>query len=193
MPGQKTIRGDEHVASSAEPHTAGAGEPRRVAEPTLMYVIKQVELASRARLDELFRPIGLTALQYTALTVLARHPGMSSSQLARNSFVTTQSMADMVAALEARMPGVPGAVVLDLQMQRRECLGETVKDAGLPAHGAKFERKTGTISSATGGRQTCAGGIANRTDGRPYSAHDNTTRHPSSGLRARPGRAGPAL
>ena len=102
MPGQKTIRGDEHVASSAEPHTAGAGEPRRVAEPTLMYVIKQVELASRARLDELFRPIGLTALQYTALTVLARHPGMSSSQLARNSFVTTQSMADMVAALEAR-------------------------------------------------------------------------------------------
>ena len=90
------------MASSAEPHTAGAGEPRRVAEPTLMYVIKQVELASRARLDELFRPIGLTALQYTALTVLARHPGMSSSQLARNSFVTTQSMADMVAALEAR-------------------------------------------------------------------------------------------
>jgi DNA-binding MarR family transcriptional regulator len=73
-----------------------------VAEPTLMYVIKQVELASRARLDELFRPIGLTALQYTALTVLARHPGMSSSQLARNSFVTAQSIADMVAALEAR-------------------------------------------------------------------------------------------
>jgi DNA-binding MarR family transcriptional regulator len=67
-----------------------------------MYVIKQVELASRARLDELFRPIGMTALQYTALTVLERHPDMSSAQLARNSFVTTQSMADMVAALEER-------------------------------------------------------------------------------------------
>jgi DNA-binding MarR family transcriptional regulator len=67
-----------------------------------MYVIKQVELASRARLDEIFRPLGMTALQYTALTVLERHPDLSSAQLARNSFVTTQSMADMVTALEER-------------------------------------------------------------------------------------------
>ena len=71
-------------------------------EPTLLYVLKQVELAVRSRLDDLFRPIGLTALQYTALTVLERHPDLSSAQLARNSFVTAQSMADMVTALEDR-------------------------------------------------------------------------------------------
>ena len=71
-------------------------------EPTLMYVMKQVELAVRARLDEIFRPIGMTALQYTALTVLERRPGLSSAQLARNSFVTSQTMADMVGALEQR-------------------------------------------------------------------------------------------
>ncbi|HEY0716002.1 MAG TPA: MarR family transcriptional regulator [Streptosporangiaceae bacterium] len=94
------MRGDEYVASSAEHHADDA--PRPAAEPTLMYVMKQVELASRARLEELFRPIGMTALQYTALTVLERHPGMSSAQLARSSFVTTQSMADMVTALEER-------------------------------------------------------------------------------------------
>jgi DNA-binding MarR family transcriptional regulator len=68
----------------------------------LLYLVKQVELAARARLDDIFRPIGLTALQYTALTVLERHDDMSSAQLARHSFVTAQSMADMVAALEAR-------------------------------------------------------------------------------------------
>lgn len=68
----------------------------------LLYLVKQVELAVRARLDELLRPDGLTALQYTALTVLERHPDMSVAQLARNSFVTAQSMADMVAALEDR-------------------------------------------------------------------------------------------
>ena len=68
----------------------------------LLYLVKQVELAARARLDDMFRPIGLTALQYTALTVLERHENMSSAQLARNSFVTAQSMADMVAALESR-------------------------------------------------------------------------------------------
>jgi DNA-binding MarR family transcriptional regulator len=68
----------------------------------LLYMIKQVELAARARLDELLRPAGLTALQYTALTVLERHAGMSSAQLARNSFVTAQSMADLIMALENR-------------------------------------------------------------------------------------------
>jgi DNA-binding MarR family transcriptional regulator len=48
------------------------------------------------------RPTGLTALKYTALTVLERHPRLSVAQLACNSFVTTQSMADMIIALEWR-------------------------------------------------------------------------------------------
>lgn len=65
-------------------------------------MIKQLELAVRSSLDELLRPVGLTALQYTALTVLERHPDLSSAQLARNSFVTAQSMADMITALESR-------------------------------------------------------------------------------------------
>lgn len=69
-------------------------------EPMLMYLIKQIELAVRSHLDDLLRPDGLTALQYTALTVLERHPDMSVAQLARNSFVTAQSMADMIATLE---------------------------------------------------------------------------------------------
>ncbi len=42
-----------------------------------MYLVKQVELAVRSHLDDLLRPDGLTALQYTALTVLERHPDMS--------------------------------------------------------------------------------------------------------------------
>jgi DNA-binding MarR family transcriptional regulator len=72
------------------------------ASPLLLYMLKQVELAVRARIDEIARPVGLTAAQYTALTVLERHTDMSSAQLARNSFVTAQSMADMITALEGR-------------------------------------------------------------------------------------------
>lgn len=68
----------------------------------LLYLVKQVELAVRSHLDNLLRPAGLTALQYTALTVLERHPDTSAAQLARNSFVTAQSMADMITALEGR-------------------------------------------------------------------------------------------
>jgi DNA-binding MarR family transcriptional regulator len=67
--------------------------------PTLLYLMKQVELAVRARLEELARPAGLTALQYTALTVLELHPDLTSAHLARRSFVTSQTMADMTTAL----------------------------------------------------------------------------------------------
>ncbi|WP_234537882.1 MarR family winged helix-turn-helix transcriptional regulator [Streptomyces shenzhenensis] len=70
--------------------------------PSLLYMIKQVELVVRSHLDELVRPAGITALQYTALTVLERHDGLSAAQLARDSFVTAQSMADLVRSLEAR-------------------------------------------------------------------------------------------
>lgn len=70
--------------------------------PTLLYAIKQVELAIRAHLDELLRPMGITALQYTALTVLRRRDGLSSAELARNSFVTAQTMGEMLTALERR-------------------------------------------------------------------------------------------
>ena len=76
--------------------------PTAGTEPMLLYLVKQVELALRSHLDNLLRPAGLTALQYTALTVLERHPDMSAAQLARNSFVTAQSMADMITALEGR-------------------------------------------------------------------------------------------
>jgi DNA-binding MarR family transcriptional regulator len=70
--------------------------------PSLLYAVKQVELAVRAHLDELLRPCGTTALQYTALTVLARRTGLTNAELARNAFVTPQSMGDLVTALERR-------------------------------------------------------------------------------------------
>ncbi|GAB2980154.1 MarR family winged helix-turn-helix transcriptional regulator [Streptomyces pseudoechinosporeus] len=72
------------------------------APPSLLYMIKQVELVVRSHLDELLKPSGITALQYTSLTVLERHDGLSAAQLARDSFVTAQSVADVVRALESR-------------------------------------------------------------------------------------------
>ncbi len=74
--------------------------PSRPREPSLLYAVKQVELVVRARLDELLRGHGVTVLQYTALTVLERRDALTAAELARNSFVTTQSMADLISALE---------------------------------------------------------------------------------------------
>src|SRR4051795_2082805 len=72
------------------------------APPSLLYMVKKVELVVRSHLDELVRPAGITALQYTSLTVLERHDGLSAAQLARDSFVTAQSIADLVRSLENR-------------------------------------------------------------------------------------------
>jgi DNA-binding MarR family transcriptional regulator len=44
----------------------------------------------------------VSALQYTALTVLWRKDGLTLTELAHNSFVTVQSMADLVRSLLRR-------------------------------------------------------------------------------------------
>jgi len=83
--------------SGATSAVAGRGSGR-----SLLYVVKQLELAVRASLDEILKPAGITSVQYTALTVLDHHDGLSLAQLARDSFVTPQAAADLVANLERR-------------------------------------------------------------------------------------------
>jgi len=57
------------------------------------YVIKQLELALRPYFEEVCAQAGMTIAQFTALTVLERRPGITSSELARRSFVRAQTMA----------------------------------------------------------------------------------------------------
>jgi len=76
-----------------------ASEPHHT--PSLLYSAKRLELVIRARLDDMLRGSGVTTLQYTALTVLEHRDGVTAAQLARDSFVTPQSMSDMLRALEA--------------------------------------------------------------------------------------------
>jgi DNA-binding MarR family transcriptional regulator len=95
------------------------------AGPSLLYAVKQVELITRARLDDLLAPAGITALQYTALSVLEHRDGLVSSELARNSFVTAQSMADLVGALLRR-----GLVIRDRDPGDRRRLLISLTDEG---------------------------------------------------------------
>ncbi|MHA6804470.1 MarR family winged helix-turn-helix transcriptional regulator [Salinifilum ghardaiensis] len=77
-------------------------QPADVGTPLTLYLVKQLELVARALMDDALRPHGLTTLQYTALTVLASRGELSSAQLARRSFVTPQTMHEMVRWLERR-------------------------------------------------------------------------------------------
>src|SRR3712207_1658525 len=66
----------------------------------LTYLVKRLEMAERARMEEVLRPLGVTLQQYTALSILERREGLSSAQLARRHFVTPQAMHQLVASME---------------------------------------------------------------------------------------------
>lgn len=70
-------------------------------ESSLLYLLKQVELAVRGRVDAAAAELGLTMPKFVAMSVLARHPGMTAADLARRSFVRPQSMAAVVTSLES--------------------------------------------------------------------------------------------
>jgi DNA-binding MarR family transcriptional regulator len=116
------------MSTTASPE--GPVPPRfpRADGTTLLYLIKQVELAVRVRLDAALREDGLTVAQYTALTVLERRPRLTSAQLAKNSFVRAQTMSAVTAELEER-----GLIFReqDPSHQRRQLL--SVTPAGLDA------------------------------------------------------------
>lgn len=72
-----------------------------VPAPRLLYLVKQLESAIRARMDVALRSRRITVPQYTALTVLEQHDDMSAAQLARHTFVTAQAMEGVVGALRS--------------------------------------------------------------------------------------------
>ncbi len=86
---------------------------------TTTYLVKQLERAVRRAIDRELRPYGLSALQYTALSVLDHHPGMSGAQLSRRSFVSPQAGNQMIINLErkgliCRKPTVTNRRVLEI-------------------------------------------------------------------------------
>ena len=66
------------------------------------YVIARLDRAIRREIAEMVAPHGLTATQYTALSVLRMGKGLSNAQLARRSYVTPQSMIEMLGTLESK-------------------------------------------------------------------------------------------
>jgi len=79
-----------------------AEETHLILPPRTTYLVKQLELAIRAGMDAIVGEFGVTSMQYTALSVLARHPGLSAAQMAHRSFVSPQAGNEMVKILERK-------------------------------------------------------------------------------------------
>lgn len=67
-----------------------------------MFFLNQANHAVRSRLDAALGVIEMTGIQYTVLSVIGDHEGLSSAELSRRFFVTPQTMNELIGALERR-------------------------------------------------------------------------------------------
>jgi DNA-binding MarR family transcriptional regulator len=105
--------------------TASEGDPSADAAPRLSYLIARLDRAVRRAIQERIRASGLTVPQFTALSVLHRREGLSNAQLARRSYVTPQSMHEIVLELERK-----GLVRRDPDPAHRKILRAAMTPAG---------------------------------------------------------------
>jgi DNA-binding MarR family transcriptional regulator len=118
------------------------------AQVRVTYLVKRLELAIRSEMDSIVGEFGVTALQYTALTALKRHPGLSGAQLARRSFVSPQAGSEMVGILArkgliSRRPHETNRRVLRIDLTSA---GEELLAACLPAVDALERRMLRQLS-----------------------------------------------
>ena len=70
--------------------------------PTLSYVIGRLDRVAKAAMAKVIREDDLSVNQYTVLSVLGSRGSLSNAQLARRSFVSPQSMNEVLLALEIK-------------------------------------------------------------------------------------------
>ena len=89
------------------------------------YLVKQVQQAFRRACDEHLRELGLSMSQYAVLRALADAPGAPAAELARRTFVTRQSLRDVLAGLSTA-----GLASVAAQPTTGRVLPVTLTDAG---------------------------------------------------------------
>lgn len=78
-------------------------KPKGIAPPKpLTVLLKQLQNALRAWVDEALEPVHLTMSEAVVLVELSLSPGRSNAELARSAHMTPQSMIAMLSALEVR-------------------------------------------------------------------------------------------
>ena len=75
------------------------GEAGPDSDIDIMVDLLPEHLGVRRQLEDVLARPGISTPTYTALTVLRRWPGITSSELARRSFVRAQTMAETVSAM----------------------------------------------------------------------------------------------
>lgn len=69
---------------------------------SVLLLVKRLQMIARALIDDALRAEGLTAMQYTALTLIQQRGPMPSAELARRCFVRPQTMHEVISGYERR-------------------------------------------------------------------------------------------
>jgi DNA-binding MarR family transcriptional regulator len=70
--------------------------------PRTIYILNQVNYALRSILDARLRTVQMTGIQFTILSLVERHEGISSAELSRRFFVTAQTMNEIINGMVKR-------------------------------------------------------------------------------------------
>jgi DNA-binding MarR family transcriptional regulator len=71
--------------------------------PRTIYLLNQANYALRSMLDAKLRAVSMTGIQYTVLSLVERHEGISSAELSRRFFVTAQTMNEIINGMVGRL------------------------------------------------------------------------------------------
>jgi DNA-binding MarR family transcriptional regulator len=66
------------------------------------YLLAQAHFAMRLKIDEALKAFDVTGLQYTVLSLVSLHPGLSSAELSRRFIRTQQAMGQLLSGLEEK-------------------------------------------------------------------------------------------
>ncbi|WP_230980469.1 MarR family winged helix-turn-helix transcriptional regulator [Oryzicola mucosus] len=98
---------------------------RKILRPRAMFFLNQANHAVRSRLDAALGVMEMTGIQYTVLSVIGAHAGLSSAELSRRFYVTPQTMNELISALERR-----DLIVRKADPANRRILRMNVTDTG---------------------------------------------------------------
>ena len=76
------------------------GDGKRGTHGYLGYLLRQAATAHRQRMEKALSGLGLTAPQFTVMTMVEAYPGLSGADLARLALVTPQTVSVILANLE---------------------------------------------------------------------------------------------
>ena len=97
----------------------------RSANPTVLYLLKQVQYKAFVRLERALHPLGITAVQFRIMSTLGYQAKLSSAQLARLYEVKPQTMIKQIVNLEK-----DGLIERNLAKGSKRVLEVSMTDAG---------------------------------------------------------------